>query len=99
MMSKPLVRSAVLVEQEADGSQVITQVYKDKGKRRGSKRLRPLEKAMRRIGEATSTASDVYLDRHARSNRKKKNGWAKDLGKNIRKAQRRGVKKLKISWI
>ena len=98
-MSKISLKSAVLVKQEADGSQTIRTVYKEKGKRRVSRRLRPFEKAMRRIGEAASTASNVYLERHEKSNRKKKNGWAKDLGKNISKARRRGIKKLKISWM
>lgn len=98
-MSKSLVKSAVLIKREADGAVAISTVFKAKGKRRGSRRLRPLEKVVRRIGEAASTASDVYLSRHERSNRRKKNGWVKDIGKNIRKARRRGVKKLKISWM
>ena len=34
-----------------------------------------------------------YLDRHERSNEKKKNGWVKDMGDNVYKANRKAMKK------
>lgn len=93
------IKSAVMVEVGTDGSATRTVLYEQRRKRRGSKRLRPFEKALRRMAEAQSTASNSYLDRHERSNRKKKNGWAKDLTKNISKSSRKGLKKLKLRWI
>ena len=36
------------------------------------------------------------MARHDRSNQKKKNGWLKDMGKNLSKAQKKGLKKMKI---
>ncbi len=99
-MNKRLpIKSAVMVEMGADGSATRTTLYEQRRKRRGSKRMRPFEKALRRMAEAQSTAANSYLDRHERSNRKKKNGWVKDLSKNISKSSRKGLKKLKMRWI
>lgn len=67
-----------------------------KPRRRGSRRYRGLEKLMRRVARATGESSRAYLDRHERSNHKKRNGWVKDLPKNLRKANRRGMKILKL---
>lgn len=98
-MDRLPIKSAVMVEMSEGGSATRTVLYEQRRKRRGSKRLRPLEKAMRRIARAQSTVANEYLDRHERSNRKKKNGWAKDLTKNISKSSRKGLKKLKMRWI
>ena len=74
-MNKRLpIKSAVMVEIGTDGSATRTTLYERQRKRRGSKRMRPFEKALRRMAEAQSTAANSYLDRHERSNRKKKNG-------------------------
>ena len=40
------------------------------------------------------TAAGVYLEAHERSNSRKRNGWFKDLRKNLARAGRRGAKKL-----
>lgn len=90
------VRRATVVRRGEQGALEPTVVYKEKSKRRVPKRWRGLEKFMRRMGAAQKTAADVYLERHERSNAKKKNGWLKDLGKNMGKARRQGTKKLKI---
>ena len=93
------VKSAVLLQQGADGTMTSTLILKEKRKRRVSKRWRPLEKAMRRVSLAQSTAADDYLRRHKRSNEKKKNGALRDMGKNMWRAQRKGAKKLKIRFL
>ena len=93
------MKSAVLLEQGADGVTTSTLLYKERGKRRISKQWRPLEKALRRVSLAQSTAADDYLRRHKRSGEKKKNGAVRDMGKNVWRAQRKGVKKLKIRFL
>ena len=91
-----LVRSATLVTFGADGTPTSTPLHRQKRGRRVPKRWRGVERALRRLGAAQATAAGEYLTRHNRSNRRKKNGWLKDLGKNAGKARRRGFKKLKI---
>jgi hypothetical protein len=92
---KSPLKSVHMVTVNADGS-VQREKLAERKSRRGSKRLRPLEKAVRRMSRAEGTAADEYLSRHERSNRKKKNGWAKDFGKNMTRSSRKGMKKLKI---
>lgn len=92
---KSPVRSMYILEEGAGGVVQRERVYKRK-RRRGSKRLRPFEKAMRRMATAQGTMADDYLSRHNRSNRKKRNGWVKDLNKNVYRSSRKGLRKLKI---
>lgn len=90
------IRRATLVQRDEQGALQSTPLYKDKSKRRVPKRWRGVEKFMRRMSAAQKTAAEVYLERHERSNAKKKNGWLKDFGKNMGKARRQGTKKLKL---
>lgn len=89
------IPSVVKIETTADGTSVKTVLSKPK-KRRVSKRWRALDKALRRVSVAGHTASSEYLKRHERSNQKKKNGAVRDLLKNSTRAQRKGMKKLKL---
>ncbi len=43
-----------------------------------------------------AVSAKEYMARHERSNEKKKNGWLKDIGKNVSKAQKKGLKRIKI---
>jgi predicted transcriptional regulator of viral defense system len=63
-------------------------------KKKHAKRLKPLEKFMRRHSRARLISTQDYLDRHDRSNRKKKNGWLRDYLSNTLKSNRKGLKKL-----
>jgi len=92
---KSPVRSVYTLHVNPDGSVQREKLFERKA-RRGSKRLRPFEKAIRRFSRAQGTMADEYLARHERSNRRKKNGWVKDLGKNVRRSSRKGMRKLKI---
>ena len=57
-----------------------------------SKRLRGLEKLMRKAAKGRRAGADEYLARHKRANRRKKNGWARKLPRNLMKAQRKALK-------
>ena len=92
---KSPLRSVHVLQVDADGKIQREKLY-ERRRRRGSKRLRPFEKAMRRMSRAQGTMADDYLSRHERSNRRKKNGWMKDLGKNVSRSSRKGLRKLKI---
>jgi len=92
-----------VIRLDNDGPGLIspTVVYeKPKAKRKKmSKPLRPVEKAMRRIASAESAFAGAYLDKHNRSNEKNKDGWARDIIPNLVKAADKGKKKLRISRI
>ncbi len=86
------VKRIVVLQEDWTGTVQPQVVFRER--RKGSRGLRPLEKAIRRLNVAQGTAAGVYLEGHERSNSKKRNGWFKDLRKNLARAGRRGGKKL-----
>ncbi|WP_437670511.1 hypothetical protein [Sorangium sp. So ce131] len=76
------------------GAYVLKHKKKRKKLSRGS---RGFERLARRLARANIRSSDAYLDRHRRSNRKKRNGWLRDLSYNIMRSNRKGQKSLKLS--
>jgi hypothetical protein len=68
-------------------------------RRKQSKSLKLFEKLARRGARAERRMFDEYLYRHDRSNRKKKNGWFKDLGKNLTTSSKKGRKRFKLSTL
>jgi hypothetical protein len=59
------------------------------GTKRDSRRMRPIEKRLRKLVRAEYRALGRYLVLHDKSRRRRRNGWAKDLGKNLVKVIRR----------
>src|SRR5581483_1343561 len=92
----PGVRSVVKVQRESDGTVIRTVIAEDekRGRRKVSRPLRRFDKRIRNLTKAENVATSEYLRRHDRSNRRKKNGALKDLGKNVRKAVREGADSL-----
>jgi LytS/YehU family sensor histidine kinase len=93
------VKSVVIIEQGENGRTAATVVYKEKRKRRVSKRWRSIDRAIRRMGRAQLTTASDFLVRHERSNRKKKNGGLRNLIRNVSRSQRKGRKKLKLRFL
>lgn len=64
-------------------------IHEDLGPvKKQSKRLKPIDKRLRKSVRRQMKMLDKYLTLHDRSSRKRKNGWVKDLGKNIMKSVR-----------
>jgi Family of unknown function (DUF6312) len=85
------------VEPLGEGRTRAVKVYsiEESGTRkRSSKRLRTLDKAIRKVLAAEEVAIDSYRELHERSSRREQDGWFHDLRKNLRKAGRRAKKKL-----
>jgi len=62
------------------------QKKKRKKRKKQNKYLSPVEKVVRKVAKRQDKATHTYVERHKRSNRKKKNGWIKDLVKNTTKS-------------
>jgi len=92
---KSIVKITILTADPAT-NQVKPVVYYSKSskKKRGSKRLRLLERIVRYGAEAPKAVLDDYLERHKRSNERKRDGWLRDEGKNAFKSIKAGRKKL-----
>lgn len=92
------VARITILRSDQTGQSVPTVIFKkNRGRKKGSAGLRTLEKMTRHVVSAGNTSSDRYLERHKRSNRKRKNGWLRDLGTNMSRAQSKGMKKLRPS--
>jgi len=95
------VRRVTVLGRGEKGQTVPTVVF-DQGarKKKTSKFFRPLERAVYRMADAQAALGNSYVARHARSNRKKKDGWIRDLNLNLARATRRGTKRLKLTrWL
>ena len=92
------VRRVTVLETSAAGAMAPVVLYRKKNKRKkGSLLLRPLERATRRVLNASNTYTDNYLDRHERANRRRKDGWIRKFDTNVTRAWRKGRKKLRLS--
>jgi hypothetical protein len=92
------VRSVVLLVPGSQGATSSQEIYR-KGsgkKRKRSRLLRGVEGAARSFAEAHLAATRTYLDRHNRSTRKRRDGWIFDMGPNLFRAGRKGLRRLKL---
>ena len=92
------IKRITVLKAGPDGSTSPVQVYRPKKKRKKqSKGLRVLERWTRRNAKASQTYADVYAARHKRSNRKRRDGWMRDLGYNLLKANAKSQKKMHLA--
>jgi len=98
MASKEDVQSATVLRSEESFGGTPDVLVGSSGRRKKKKRkkqaaaLKPFEKAVFKAAEKYDKATKEYRDRHSRSNKKKKNGWIKDLPKNYGKAMSKLMK-------
>jgi hypothetical protein len=95
-LNRAVKRITVLKKDDATGKFTAVAVYRQGGrKKKRTRGLRLIEKVVRRLSRAQATAAGAYSARHNRSNRKKRDGWLKDLIPNVVKSQRKGIKILR----
>jgi hypothetical protein len=81
-----------------DQANTMPSVIYRKGKKKekkGSPGLRVLEKIARRVVTAQNVGTENLLEHHKASNRKKRDGWIRDLPKNFARARTKTIKKLR----
>jgi hypothetical protein len=96
------VEQIVRLEKDKSGAVKPVVLYKKPRSKRkkGSPGVRVIEKAIWRLANANRAYVDTYVGLHNNSNRKNKDGWLIDLGKNVAKAARNGRKNLRVNrWI
>jgi len=69
-----------------------TVIYKEKTKKKGLKVLRPIHNALKTMADAQKATLETLVDEMDRSDLKKKDGWLRDLPRNLRKSTKRGLK-------
>lgn len=65
-------------------------------KKKGSSMLKPARRLVKRIAEAQKASATRYLERHERSDQKRRDGWFVDFPSNMARASRAGRKALKV---
>ncbi|NGM19917.1 hypothetical protein G3576_07805 [Roseomonas stagni] len=75
-----------------DGSRVTRDdIHLDLGARKKQTGiLKVIDKKLRKLARREQKALGHYLALHEQSNRKRRNGWAKDIGRNLVRVIRRG---------
>jgi hypothetical protein len=91
------VRRITVLKKDASGVAAPVTVYqKRSGKKKGTRALRWVERATRAMIDAPTKAGQAYVARHKKSNRKRRDGWLRDLNVNVVRASRRGTKALSL---
>jgi len=81
-----IVESITFLKAKADGSYACQCLTEGGPSKKQSKALKPLERMVRKLVKSEVAAANAYLERHEKSNRRKSNGWLRDIGKNLKKA-------------
>src|SRR5687767_14135193 len=99
-IEKTVRRITILAQDDAGTTTPVTLYKREKDRKKRTRVFRPFETAVRRWAQASEASADDYLERHERSNRKKRDGWLRDLNVNALKATRKGAKQLKVNrWL
>ena len=88
------IKRVTVIRRDGRGQIISRDSYEGERKtKKQSKALRPIERQVRKILEFRSDVIDNYLDRHRRSNEKKRDGWLADLPSNMIRAVRKSKPK------
>src|SRR5262249_30190308 len=91
------VKRITIVRHTAEEAQVPTVYPEEKKRKKQSKGLRFLERAVRLHSKSKRIYADTYAARHERSNRKRRDGWLKDYLSNVARAHRKAKKQVRWS--
>jgi hypothetical protein len=95
-LPRSVCRITVLEHDVSGTPRPVTLYRRRKAREKSSRLLRPIETAARRWADGAASSATEYLAQHRRSNRKRRDGWIRDLNLNAVKALRKGTKRLKI---
>jgi hypothetical protein len=88
------IKRVTVIRRDGRGQIIARDAYEGKRKKKKqSKGLRPIERELRKILEFRSDVISNYLDRHNRSNEKRRDGWLSDLPSNMVRAVRKAKPK------
>ena len=94
------IRRITVFDRDVTGSlRPVVLFDRRRKKKKQTKGLRPAERLVRTVLDASDAYSSTAATRHRRSNRKRKDGWLKDLAANVSKAGNKARKELEPSRI
>jgi hypothetical protein len=94
------IRRITVFDRDVTGSlRPVVLFDRRRKKKKQTKGLKPVERIVRTAIDAQDAYASTYASRHRRSNRKKKDGWLKDIAANVSKAGNKARKELEPSRI
>jgi hypothetical protein len=88
------IKRVTVIKRDGRGQIVSRDAYEGERKsKKQSKGLRPIERELRRVLEFNSDVINNYLERHRRSNEKRRDGWLSDLPSNMVRSIRKSKPK------
>ena len=94
-----IVESITIMRAKPEGGYDVQRLSETGKRKKQSKLLSKFEKNVRKMVKIQGRMAGIYLTRHAKSNSRKRDGWLRDLGKNIRTAARKGSKKPRLTVV
>src|SRR6185437_9643507 len=89
------IRRITVFDRDVTGSlRPVVLFDRRRKKKKQTKGLKPIERLVRSVVDANDAFGSTYAQRHRRSNRKRRDGWLKDMAANISKAGNKGRKEL-----
>ena len=98
-LSRTVRRITMLTRDDTGNVVPVVLFRRGRKSKKGSTALRGVERVARRFGEATNAATERYLDRHKKSNKKRKDGWLRDANLNLTRAGQKGWKKFDLGGL
>ena len=86
------VKSVIVLEKTPVGEIIATVLHSTKKKKKGSQLLKPAERMARKMARTNATFAEEYEKEHNKSNRKARDGWLIDLGRNTFVSARKASK-------
>ncbi len=93
------VKEIVQLHSDGSGALSATTIFTRRSTNRpkGSFWLRPMERAVHNMADASATLAQEYVRGHQRSNLKRRDGWVRDVNANMMRSVVQGAKRLKIT--
>lgn len=81
------IKRVTVIRRDGAGRVVSREAYGEERKtKKQSRHLRPSERGIRALVELQARVAENYLDRHQRSNEKRRDGWLRDMPRNVFRA-------------
>jgi hypothetical protein len=94
------VRRITVFDRDSSGSlRPVVLFDRRRKKKKQSKGLKPVERMVRTVADANDAFASTYARRHRRSNRKRRDGWVRDIAVNVARAGNKGLKEYEVSRI
>jgi hypothetical protein len=94
-LSKSVRRITMLQRDPSGGLSPVVLFKRGRKKKKSTAFIRPFERFTRSLADTADEATGTYLRRHKRSNRKRRDGWVRDLPNNVVRAATKGAMELR----